>query len=430
MLGVGLRLDVPVGLLVSIGTLIEETAMPAHTHFVDGPRITARCTRHAVRRLVFVLAVLFLALPGGGEAAQPESDRSDISGRWLHDGTPKAGGTVHYKGEGLATRGTVTTDAEGRFTIDDLKPGWYVLQVDLLGNEGLDLERGLRSLRGGFVRHRFLHGRQPTQADLNTWSTTLSGTLRDADGKPWSNALLWLERPGPMPNHWIAGELHWVDLTDINGDFEFRGMPSGRWRLLVQKTGLAPTVAWVELSDEQPSVRRDLVLEAASLFTFRAVGPKGEAPTDLYATLTDDEDRTLVGKILQADDEGWYTLEAPAGSGRLWLRGPHTDTRAFDINAPGRQEQPWVLPARGQIRLTGHDTPRALAVRLTREDGTVYRSPEGGLVDTQRPYLSKIRSPLGQWTVHVEGPDGYRWSGEVVVTADVEAVVELPSTER
>lgn len=403
--------------------------MPTHPHLVDGHQITAHRLRHAVRRLVLVLAVLLLGLSVGVEAA--ESERNSISGRWLHDGVPKTGGTIQYKGEGLAIRGTVTTDTEGRFTIDDLKPGWYVLQVDLLGNEGLDREKGLRSIRGGFVRQRVLHGWQPTEADLATWSTTLSGTVRDGDGKPLSNALLWLEPPGPMPNHWTAGELPWKELTDVNGYFTFRGMPMGRWRLLVQKRDFASTVTWIELSDAQPSVRRDLVLEAPSPFAFRAVGPEGEAPTDLYVTLTDDEDRTLVGMILHPDDAGWFTLDgAPAGEWRLWLRGGLTDTRVFDVNVPGRQEQPWTLPGTGQIRLSGHENPGALAVRLTQEDGTTYRRPEGGLTDTQRPYLSKIRAPLGKWTLHVEGPDGYRWRGEVVVTSDADTVVELPSVKR
>ena len=391
------------------------------------PSGSARSEREPLRlaRCALILAALLVTLPGIGVA---EPDGHTISGRWLHDGLPKAGGTIEYKGEGSSVRGSMTTDADGRFAVDGLQPGQYVLQVDLLGDAGLDRERGLSSVRGGFVRQRVVLGWQDATADVATWSTTLSGTLHDTEGAPVSIALLWLERPGPPPNDWGPGEMRWSELTDADGYFEFRGMPPGRWRLAAQKSGFASAVAWIELSADQPSVYQDLILEAASPFTFRVVEPEGQVPSEVYATLTDRDDRTVSSEMLRPNESGRFVLDrAPAGSWRLWIRSGHSGTRSFEVEIPGHPEQPWKLPATGRIRLSGHEDPQVLSVRLTQDDGTTYRRPEGGLFDAQRPYRSTVRAPLGTWKIHVEGPDGYQWHGEVVVPPETDAIVELPS---
>ena len=263
--------------------------------------------------------------------------------------------------------------------------------------------------------------------ELTTYSTALSGTIRSADGSPVRIARLWLERPGPPPSHWAAGEVRWTDLTDANGYFEFRGMPPGRWRLLAQHLGSASATAWVEVLNEQTAVRQDLALGAPSEFIFRAVGPEGQVPATLYTTLTDLEDRTLVGTVLSPDDSGRFVLDgAPAGSWRLWIRGGFAATRAFDIEVPGRHKQPLQLAAIGRVRLTGHENPQVLSVRLLKDDGTLYFRPDGGLMDAQRPYRSVIQAPLGRWIIDIEGPDDYRWRSEIVVSREEDAIVELP----
>lgn len=368
--------------------------------------------------------VLLLLLDGAVEAE--ESPRRTIQGRWTHDGKPMVDGTINLRGSVL--RRETVSDADGRFVFDDLGPGRYKLQVDLLGDEGLERERGIRGVRGGFVRKRVRLGSQDVTTELVTYSTSISGYIRDAAGAPVRVALLWLEPPGKPPNSWTGEWCRPSDLSDADGYFEIRGVPPGSYRLLARTRELAPAWKWIELTPEQSSIRQDLRLDKPSPFDFRALGPDGKVPTEIYITLTDADNRTLVGTILKPAYDGTFSVNAPAGHWRLWLRGGQTATISFEIQAPGKGGT-WSLPALGRIRIEGYEETGLLAVRLLDADGQPYYRVAGGLLDGQIPYRSAVRAPAGQWTVEVSGPDGFHWLGEVEVVAEEEALIRMPAAD-
>ena len=79
--------------------------------------------------LVFVCLIVFVS-----------SQKQIIIGTVLDDSQPLPGATVKIKGLSK----NITTDIEGKFTINDIKEGQYTLQISYIGYESTDINVDLK----------------------------------------------------------------------------------------------------------------------------------------------------------------------------------------------------------------------------------------------------------------------------------------------
>jgi hypothetical protein len=147
-------------------------------------------------------------------------------------------------GLGSAAGRQTTTDSEGRYSFSPLDAGRYRLQVEAAGfnaeEKTIDLTSGESVV---------------TDMDIEPRpSITLSGTVRDQNGRPVPGALVSLVEPGSAPGQRRE--------TDADGRFSFPGLEMRQYELRVE----APTVfraatKTVDLTRGKPAPM-DIELEA------------------------------------------------------------------------------------------------------------------------------------------------------------------------
>lgn len=153
---------------------------------------------------------------------------ASITGRVVDDdGAPIEGALVvatpDSEGEGAALRagGMTTSDAEGRFSLESLDPGTYVLTAT---------SRGLRGARG-FIVHA---SARDVTLRLGRGGRLVGRVRAAASGEPLRSFVVnvW-RRPDAIRLERVAGEV----IFTADGRYELAGLPSGELRVSVFAEG-------------------------------------------------------------------------------------------------------------------------------------------------------------------------------------------------
>jgi|GEM_PF-738685 len=137
---------------------------------------------------------------------------------------PKAGLTI--KVEGAAGKFEASTDTEGHFRMDGLKPGRYRVQLLLPANYGMQFSFDRNETAVEVTR-----GCSGVEINFNIRiDGRISGRLYDAQGKPLGKDVqvsLLIYEPAGNPAALISRN----EYTDAQGRYEFDGLPPGRYVL-------------------------------------------------------------------------------------------------------------------------------------------------------------------------------------------------------
>jgi protocatechuate 3,4-dioxygenase beta subunit len=182
------------------------------------------------------------------------------------DAAPVAGIAVNLLRQGglssisaMDQGGDTTSDESGRFEFQDLSPGTYGLAAggtDALSGESKDARWGRAVLTGLRVETgRYLEGIEIRLSKPGT----ITGLVRDTDGKPVSNATVFArDEHGEILNRFSGV------VTDAGGRFAYHGVGPGRYSLCARtKTLASPESALVSVH-EGASAEVELTAEAPS----------------------------------------------------------------------------------------------------------------------------------------------------------------------
>lgn len=335
------------------------------------------------------------SIPPGRQEAVLDLDFDqgvNLSGLVVRGQRPLVDARVSISGAIRST--SVQTDGEGRFAFPGLLPGRYTLDVfaqpsasgrkhDLVASRQIELEAD-----------RFVDIELP--ADV-----AVAGRVVDDRGAPLPDAVVAVLRTDSQRA--IAEEV----VTDPTGRFLTRDLPTGHWRLQVQKQGYASRVEAIEIDEQGLEV--ELELEPAESRAVRIVRTDGSAPESITIRLLDPQGRVLWSLATAPDAEGSVWLDsAPVGRHRLWIEADGGVFGAFEpgFEIPPRQESLRVQPSGGvsfSIRSLAEEATSPL--EILDADGRPFAPhivPKYLYSGQQEiPYL-----PAGRWSVLVRSGSG------------------------
>ncbi|WNG61840.1 hypothetical protein F0U59_49355 [Archangium gephyra] len=179
-----------------------------------------------------------------------------LTGQVLREGRPVAGARVHARGE-LHERDT-TSDAQGRFTLEGLRPNSYQL---LATHAGLDAVRRIWLEPGMDTRNVLL--------ELGT-DARVTGTVRDPAGNPIADATLWTELDSRSFND---PTLNARSASD--GTYSLGPLPLGKYQLRAVAPLHSVSSAIVNVP-ETGLQAQDFTLEPALLIEGRVLNAAGQ----------------------------------------------------------------------------------------------------------------------------------------------------------
>ena len=218
------------------------------------------------------------------------------------------------------------TDAEGRFTFESLKPGWWEISAS---DED---ERQVLRRRGAAGR-----GIEGVNFVLAQNSVPVEGRVVDADGVPVAGASVTLSRALPSPE----------TETDAEGTFRFSGILSGESHLTVEH----PDQGWIEQDVEigDRPLRLDLQMRPVTLVQGRILGPDNTPVKQVFLQTGEQH--------LEVAADGTFRLAVPPGDheiiGRSYEPRSITRERFTARGEPIDLELRLARPGTIQARLTG-----------------------------------------------------------------------------
>lgn len=337
-----------------------------------------------------------------------------LSGHVLRGGAPLVDASAYLIGQSVTGRASTDTDADGRFRLEGIETGSYVLSVFGPGSAWSD------SIQMDDNR----------DIEIAIGAGSVHGRAVDAeDASPLAGATLTLESAAPDVSR--MNNLFGVSATtDSRGLFRMADVSAGAWTLRGELTGYAGGKTAVNVEDGQDAdaelrmARTDgLVLEVST--------PSGPASSVLAAVLNSSGEVVSAGNF-QATDTGRVRLQGvPAGRYEVLLSANGTAVAALQATAPGSAT---IVRLQAGARLVAHVAdldPNTVPAKTTLTDpaGRSFRAPSSSDVRTWW-YVSYGKStidglPPGTWIVHVTAADGRVWSQTVSVRAGAETTVEL-----
>lgn len=356
-------------------------------------------------------------------AVRPPPEGFPVTGTLLHRGRALAGarvslGPARGSGDPSATR----TDAQGRFTLEDVPAARYRLNV-VWG--------------GAPVLRRTVEVRGPTDLSRELRFARVRGRV-DVKGVDPSTLSVRLTPRGPEDP--AAG---WSYVTHSypegaqprsDGTFDVGPLEEGRWLFRLEVPGHAPLEREVLIDGADVE---DLVLapEPTAGLVLRVVTARGQIPDFVslrFRSLTDDHptggaegatgghrtSRYQPGDLVKYFTDAGPTLHwdsAPQGRGLLWVKTRYVETGPLPVEIPG-PELRVELPPRGKILVRA---PHLTAAE--RQGAVVTVHPLGAAESAGRsrpfgPGEGALRTVVpGTWEVEVETEDGRVWTDVVEV---------------
>jgi protocatechuate 3,4-dioxygenase beta subunit len=298
-------------------------------------------------------------------------------------------------GRSLGSTRSALADAHGRFTVDDLIPGRYRVEVAHAGSEplltdeitlapGERRELGALALRDGFP---------------------IEGRVIDESGAPIEEARVAAAGGG--------GDSGLSAVTDGAGSFSF-ALPAGHYRLTATAPGHGGASAELELRPGAPSAPIALRLARAEAILEGLVRDTGGRPLGRARLLAWPREGAQGGVggsatplgTTSADVGGHFRMaDLPAGELRLEVQ--HPDYPRVTVVATPGQFASLTVPFPGGIAGEAHVRGTGAAVTRGRIDAA---GPEGARASAELQRAGAFRLPRlapGRWRLSVSAP-GYR----------------------
>jgi hypothetical protein len=296
-------------------------------------------------------------------------------------------------GRSLGSTRSASADAHGRFTVDDLIPGRYRVEVTHAGSEpmltdeitlapGERRDLGALALRDGFP---------------------IEGRVVDESGAPIEEA-----RVAAVG----GGDSGLSAVTDGAGSFSL-ALPAGHYRLTASAPGHGGAGAEVDVRQGMPSASIALRLMRAEAILEGLVRDTGGRPVGRARLLAWPRDgaqgvdaaATPIGTT-SADVGGHFRMaDLPAGELRIEVQ--HPDYPRVRISATPGQFASLTVPFPGGIAGEAHARGTGAPVTRGRIDAA---GPEGAKASTELQRAGSFRLPRlapGHWRLSVSAP-GYR----------------------
>ncbi|HYU34498.1 MAG TPA: carboxypeptidase-like regulatory domain-containing protein [Thermoanaerobaculia bacterium] len=373
-------------------------ACPAGWTYAQKPAIPWRPQAQIELRLDRATRISGRVLDKSGEPVAGVTVRSTLEGRSggciRHGATPPCENSYEPRSR--------VTDADGRFVLESLKPGWFEISVD-------ESEEGERQV----VRRRGAPGRgiEGVEFILSRKSVPVEGRVVDADGAPVAGASVTLSRALPEPK----------TETDTSGEFRFSGVLSGKSHLKVEH----PDQGWIEkdVEIEDRPVRLDLRMPPVTLVQGHVLGPDGMPVEQVFLKVG--------ARYAEVASDGAFQLTVPPGEHEIV--GESFEPRSMVRKKFTARGEP---PVDLELRLV---RPGTIKVRLTglppEEQGQIdlQDRPEGLRFSSEKDLYEIDEVPPGTWTLVASDSNGRTVERSVVlgegetVTADTIDFPPLPA---
>ncbi len=357
--------------------------------------------------------------PGAGEVVLDLEFGSGyvLTGRVVTGEEPVAGATVRLYGATVSTRGTATTDAEGRFRIEGLKAGGYQLWV--------------RSYDSGVEHQDHLELQADDDVLIQIGTGRVAGQVRESEsGDGVEGVTLMLvgaDLEGPMRG--FGGK---SATSDSRGRFSFAAVPAGSWQLRASKAGYADAEIALQTFAGEEVEGLDVLLAATPGLSFEVVSAAGAPASRVLVALLDGAGQRVAGGSYRTLEGGRVEITTvPAGSWEMLIVAGDSAVLSLQVTVPGDAGRIQLSPGGG----VAVEVP-ALA------DGRVDARPQllgpggrpcrgvsyGGTAmvnHTLRAGSAKVTNvPLGPWTAEVKSGER-TWSTAVMVVPGEPVAVKL-----
>jgi len=181
-----------------------------------------------VKRFLIAFSCLVAAAFAFQNAPQKNTSGVTIQGKVLQEpgGQPIRKANVQFSARDGQSNGQYsdTTDAEGRFKIDDVKPGRYMATVDHPG-----FVQSVSGKRAAFISVQ--SGQDTTDRVFYMLSAAvITGKVTDLDGDPMSNVSISAQRVGSSLRGMNSHDLGGASTNDL-GEFRIPDLRAGRYTI-------------------------------------------------------------------------------------------------------------------------------------------------------------------------------------------------------
>lgn len=314
-------------------------------------------------------------------------------------------------------------DSQGRYSLQGLAPGTYQVAP--------------KTSYSPFVSVTFESGREvrlEAGSEINDvdFEVILGGRIRgravngSGEGVPGVHCAAWPDMEGDARRTDMAAmEIYsrGSQETDLQGRFEFRGLPLNRSYIIRGRSSQAPEVHSqpVVLTPESPQAEVDLVISAGSRVAGRVVYADGSTPADgsaVFATplRRDPADPVIAygGSANRTDEEGRFSL-GPLNAGEYSLRAVirgrpanRSESETVAVEVDGRTDVSGIY-----ITLQGQDEEeRQISGTVVDDLGNPL---EGAMVQASSPqasFNSTASLPDGSFRLLTKGKGPFRITAE------------------
>ncbi len=243
--------------------------------------------------------------------------------------------------------GNTTTDGSGQYTISDLPPGQYTIE---LSASGYVTKSRVRSITTSSLTEDF--SLRPVVI-----TTTLSGTVTDApDGTtPIAGATVAL-----------SGAMSDQTTTNAQGFYEFTDLPEGEYDITVSADGFITDVLSITISGADPVIEDFMLLPevftvSGSVTEFGTQTPIADATVNLAGPVV---------RNMTTDAQGFYELtDVPSGDYTMTVSAPgyNQTVRQVTVSGAATTENFGLVPltVSGTVVNTGGSPLVGAAVTLT-----------------------------------------------------------------
>ncbi|MDH3745248.1 MAG: carboxypeptidase regulatory-like domain-containing protein, partial [Acidobacteriota bacterium] len=290
--------------------------------------------------------------------------------------------------------GSSTTDAGGRFRIEDLKDGLYQVMVLAMGTTS----------HSEAVR---VAGDIEIQIDIATGRVS-GRVVAEEDRRPVAGAVVMAAVDGDLPTAFLGQRT----MTSTTGDFEIEVPVGVRVSLRAQAPGFAEGSIELDTSAGSEISGVELVLAGGDELELNVRLWTGASPALLSVALVDASGNRVLADALTGHPPGRFRLSsAPPGSWTLLLAADQAAVTSQTVTIPGSPVEV-VLQQGATVQVQISDSIEAgdAKFRLLASNGAVLVFPAFGAVLTEIPFVASAGMipfvPAGDWVVELIGSSG------------------------